>query len=54
VDAKGRLQWYDGNLRFRKASGKIAEDQIEPDAYCEWIGEASLCNSKMAPSHGPT
>jgi hypothetical protein len=54
VDAKGRLQRYDGNLRFRKASGKIAEDQIEPDAYREWIGKASLRDSKMAPSHGPT
>ncbi len=47
VDAKGRLQLYDGNLRFRKASGEIAEDQIEPDAYREWIGEASLRDSYL-------
>jgi len=47
VDSKGRLQLYDGNLRFRKASGEIAEDQIEPDAYREWIGEASLRDSYL-------
>jgi NAD-reducing hydrogenase large subunit len=47
VDAKGRLQLYDGNLRFRKATGEIAEDQIEPDAYKEWIGEASLHDSYL-------
>ena len=47
VDAKGRPQLYDVNLRFRKASGKIAEDQIEPDAYREWIGEASLRDSYL-------
>jgi NAD-reducing hydrogenase large subunit len=47
VDTKGRLQLYDGNLRFRKATGEIAEDQIEPDAYREWIGEASLRDSYL-------
>jgi NAD-reducing hydrogenase large subunit len=36
VDAKGRLQLYDGNLRFRKATGELAEDQTEPDAYKKW------------------
>ncbi len=47
VDAKGRLQLYDGNLRFRKANGEIAEDQIEADTYREWIGEASLRESYL-------
>jgi NAD-reducing hydrogenase large subunit len=47
VDAKGRMQLYDGNLRFRKANGEIAEDQIEADAYGEWIGEASLRESYL-------
>ena len=47
VDGKGRLQLYEGNLRFRKATGEIAEDQIEPDCYREWIGEASLRESYL-------
>jgi NAD-reducing hydrogenase large subunit len=47
VDAKGRLQLYGGNLGFRKTTGELAEDQIEPDAYKEWIGEASLRDSYL-------
>ena len=34
VDAKGNLQLYDGNLRFREASGEIVEDQIAARRLC--------------------
>lgn len=47
VDRKGNLQLYDGNLRFRGASGEIVEDQIAPEEYGQWIGEASLRNSYL-------
>jgi len=47
VDGKGRLQLYDGNLRFRASSGEIVEDQIAPEAYKQWIGEASLRDSYL-------
>jgi NAD-reducing hydrogenase large subunit len=47
VDRKGNLQLYDGNLRFRGASGDIVEDQIVPEDYQQWIGEASLRNSYL-------
>jgi NAD-reducing hydrogenase large subunit len=47
VDRKGNLQLYDGNLRFRDADGKIIEDQIPPEEYAEWIGEASLRESYL-------
>jgi NAD-reducing hydrogenase large subunit len=47
VDRKGNLQLYDGNLRFRGASGEIVEDQVAPEEYGQWIGEASLRNSYL-------
>jgi len=47
VDAKGTLQLYDGNLRFRTASGEIAEDQVTADDYARWVGEASLRESYL-------
>lgn len=47
VDRKGNLQLYDGTLRFRGASGEIVEDQILPEDYQQWIGEASLRNSYL-------
>jgi NAD-reducing hydrogenase large subunit len=47
VDRKGNLQLYDGNWRFRGASGEIVEDQIAPEEYQQWIGEASLRNSYL-------
>jgi NAD-reducing hydrogenase large subunit len=47
VDHKGLLQLYDGNLRFRKSTGEIAEDQIAPEDYGQWIGEASLRESYL-------
>ena len=47
VDAKGNLQLYDGNLRFRDAAGEIVEDQIPADEYANWISETSLRNSYL-------
>jgi NAD-reducing hydrogenase large subunit len=47
VDAKGNLQLYDGNLRFRSASGEIVEDQIAPEDYATFIGETSLQESYL-------
>jgi len=47
VDAKGNLQLYDGELRFRGATGEIIEDHIAPDDYANWIGEASLRESYL-------
>jgi NAD-reducing hydrogenase large subunit len=47
VDAKGNLQLYDGNMRFRQADGEIAEDQIAADDYAQWVGEASLRESYL-------
>ena len=47
VDRKGNLQLYDGDLRFRAATGEIVEDHIAADEYSSWIGEASLRESYL-------
>lgn len=47
VDGKGNLQLYDGNLRFRGATGEIIEEQIPAADYKRWIGEASLRESYL-------
>ncbi|MGB9234585.1 MAG: Ni/Fe hydrogenase subunit alpha [Terriglobales bacterium] len=47
VDGKGNAQFYDGNLRFRAASGEIVQDQIAAEDYKQWIGEASLRESYL-------
>jgi NAD-reducing hydrogenase large subunit len=47
VDRKGNLELYDGDLRFRAASGDIVEDQVAADEYAKWIGEASLRESYL-------
>jgi NAD-reducing hydrogenase large subunit len=47
VDRKGNLQLYDGVLRFRGTNGEIVEDQISPDDYAQYIGEASLRESYL-------
>lgn len=47
VDSAGNLQLYDGRFRFQAADGRIAADQIEPEEYARWIGEASLHESYM-------
>jgi NAD-reducing hydrogenase large subunit len=47
VDKEGNLQLYDGNLRFRSATGEIVEDQIAAEDYSDWIAEASLQESYL-------
>ena len=47
VDRKGSLQLYDGDLRFRSATGEVVEDHIPADDYAQWIGEASLRESYL-------
>ena len=47
VDRKGNLQLYDGDLRFRSATGEILEDHLPPEEYLDWIGEASLRESYL-------
>ena len=40
VDAKGRLDFYDGTLRFVDAGGRIVLDQVDPADYGLHIAEA--------------
>ena len=40
VNKKGKLEHYDGFLRFMDSEGKILEDKIEPKDYKNYIGEA--------------
>jgi NAD-reducing hydrogenase large subunit len=47
VDRKGNLRLYDGDLRFRSATGEILADNIPPEEYADWIGEASLRESYL-------
>jgi NAD-reducing hydrogenase large subunit len=47
VNAKGNLQLYEGNLRFRGAKDEIVADQIAAEDYADWISEASLKNSYL-------
>ena len=42
VDADGNLQLYDGGMRFVDASGKIVVDQMAPQDYQQYIGEATM------------
>jgi NAD-reducing hydrogenase large subunit len=47
VDPKGNLQLYDGGLRFRNATGEVAEEYVSADEYSNYIGEASLRDSYL-------
>lgn len=40
VNKKGKLEHYDGFLRFMDSEGNILEDKIEPKDYKNFIGEA--------------
>ncbi len=42
VDARGRLQLYDGIVRFRSATGELVTDLEKPRKYRDLIGEVSL------------
>ncbi len=40
VDKKGHLEFYDGNMRWVDAGGRIVVDQVEATQYGEYIAEA--------------
>jgi NAD-reducing hydrogenase large subunit len=42
TDADGNLQLSDGGMRFVDASGKIVVDQMAPQDYQQYIGEATM------------
>ena len=42
TDADGNLQLYDGGMRFVDAAGKIVVDQMAPQDYQQFIGEATM------------
>jgi NAD-reducing hydrogenase large subunit len=47
VDSKGRLQLYDGIMRFRDAEGNIVADMERPKDYQQFIGEAAVPHSYL-------
>jgi len=47
ADARGRLQLYDGMIRFRDADGNIAAEVERPREYQKYIGEAALPDSYL-------
>ncbi len=54
VGPDGALRLYDGNLRFVGSDGAIVADQIRPQDYASYIGEASLPDSYLkAPYYRP-
>jgi NAD-reducing hydrogenase large subunit len=54
VDPRGRLQLYDGTLRFKDAEGNVAAEVEEPREYGRYIGEASMPDSYLkAPYYKP-
>jgi NAD-reducing hydrogenase large subunit len=55
VDAAGKLQFYEGGIRFKDSEGKIVADHIPAREYKTYIGEAALANSYLkAPYYQPT
>jgi NAD-reducing hydrogenase large subunit len=54
VGPDGSLRLYDGNLRFVGPDGAIVADQVKPNDYAKYIGEASLTDSYLkAPYYKP-
>ena len=54
VGPDGSLRLYDGKLRFVGPDGAIVADQVRPDDYATYIGEASLPESYLkAPYYKP-
>jgi NAD-reducing hydrogenase large subunit len=47
VDARGGLQIYDGQLRFRDPEGKVVVDQLPARDYSRYIGEAAVRTSYL-------
>jgi NAD-reducing hydrogenase large subunit len=55
VGPDGSLRLYEGNMRFVAADGSIAADQVRPDDYASFIGEAARPDSYLkAPYFKPT
>jgi NAD-reducing hydrogenase large subunit len=53
VDASGKLQLYDGQIRFQSANGEVEAD-VAPAQYPEYIGEAAMADSYLkAPYYKP-
>ena len=54
VGPDGSLRLYDGKLRFVGPDGAIVADQVNPDDYATYIGEAALPDSYLkAPYYKP-
>lgn len=54
VDPTGKLQLYDGEIRFKDAEGKIVADRVPAREYANFIGEATLADSYLkAPYYKP-
>jgi NAD-reducing hydrogenase large subunit len=54
VGPDGSLRLYDGNLRFVGASGEMVADQVRPEDYRRYIGEAAVADSYLkAPYYKP-
>ena len=55
VGPDGSLRLYDGKLRFVGPDGAIVADQVRPEDYASFIGEASLPDSYLkAPYYRPS
>ncbi|MCZ2073988.1 MAG: Ni/Fe hydrogenase subunit alpha [Bryobacteraceae bacterium] len=54
VDHGGRLQLYDGRIRFMDSEGTVLSEVDTPASYADYIGEASLPDSYLkAPYYKP-
>jgi len=54
VDTNGKLQLYDGMLRFRAADGSIVHGGVAAENYRDFVGEVTLNDSYLkAPFYKP-
>jgi NAD-reducing hydrogenase large subunit len=54
VGPDGSLRLYDGNMRFVSSDGTMIADQVKPEDYATYIGEATLPDSYLkAPYYKP-
>ncbi len=54
VGPDGSLRLYDGNLRFVGPDGAMVADQVKPEDYASYIGEATVSDSYLkAPYYKP-
>ena len=54
VDEAGRLQWYEGKLRFKDPDGLVVAPGVEARDYASVIGEAAMRDSYLkAPYYKP-